>query len=61
MVHISILRVHFLDRHEGGDILKMKNVASSEKAFVAKTHENTTFAHSLDMDERMIFNIGNST
>ena len=39
----------------------MKNVASSEKAFVAKTHENTTFAHSLDMDERIVFDIGNST
>ena len=53
--------MHFFDRREGGDILKMKNVASSEKAFVAKTNKNTTFAHSLDMDERIVFDIGNST
>ena len=49
------------DRHRGGDILKMKNVASSEKALVAKIHKNTTSVHSLDMEERIIFGTGNNT
>ena len=54
-------RLHYNDQLLGGDILKKKDLASSEKALVAKTLENTTFAHSLDMEERVIFDIGNHT
>jgi len=40
---------------------KMKDVASSEVNLATKNNKNTTFAHSLDMEERIIFDIGNNT